>query len=212
MPLCYQLPFADPAESESDAGRSLPYRNPDSLPHARRAVRDLPLSEQPRVRLVREGAEELSITDLVAVILGSADALDLAQAVVSRFEAGYLCHVTVEELQTLYGIGPTRAARVVAAIALGRRLLAHREVYPEVRSPAEAASFLLPRLAQREEEHFVVLLLNTKRRVTGVVTLYRGSLNSSVVRVGEVYREAVRRQAAAILVAHNHPSGAPRSA
>lgn len=85
--------------------------------------------------------------------------------------------------------------------------MSHSDERVQIRNPADAATLFRPLLAAREQEHFVLALLNTKNEVLGVEVLYKGSLKSSAIRVGEVYREAVRRQAAAIVVAHNHPSG-----
>jgi DNA repair protein RadC len=176
---------------------------------ARRLIRELPPSQQPTTRLSRDGVGALSIVELLAIVLQTPDALDLAQEVVSHFGTDRLRFASVAELQQLRGIGPVRAAQVHAALELGRRLMNHTEQRRPIKSPSQAAAFLLPQLSKREAEHLVVLLLDTKNALIETVWLYQGSLNSSVVRVAEVFREPIRRQAAAILVAHNHPSGDP---
>jgi DNA repair protein RadC len=174
---------------------------------ARRLIRELPPSQQPASRLSRDGVEVLSIVELLAVVLQTPDALDLAQDVVSHVGTDGLRFATATELQQVRGIGPIRAAQLQAALELGRRLMSHTEHRQRIKSPAEAAAFLLPQLGKRQEEHLVVLVLDTKNALLETVWLYQGSLNSSVIRVAEVFREPIRRQAAAILVAHNHPSG-----
>ena len=177
------------------------------LSPTRRLVRELPPSERPAARLVQVGGDALSIAELLATILNTPDALALAEELLSRFGLARLSSLTVPELQQLSGVGPAQAARLVAAIALGRRLLYHKATQQQVRSPADAAQQLMPMLSHQEQEHLLVLLLNQKNYISDTIWLYKGSLNSSVVRIGEVFREAIRQQAAAVIVAHNHPSG-----
>ena len=109
-----------------------------------------------------------------------------------------------------YALGRVAARRLIAAVVLGRRL-ATRSADPgwRIRSPADVGERLLPVMCHLEREELVVLLLNTKNVVTARRTVYAGNLAGSSVRVGEVFRDAVRRQAAAVVVVHNHPSGDP---
>jgi DNA repair protein RadC len=108
-------------------------------------------------------------------------------------------------------LGPARAAAVVAAFELGRRL-ARSEAHPrdEILTPPSAYAYLAPRLRDAREERFVALLLDTRSRVFREVTISVGSLNASVVHPREVFRAAMAHGAAALLLAHNHPSGDPR--
>ncbi len=115
-----------------------------------------------------------------------------------------------EALAAEHGLGRLASRRLVAAVALGRRLAAlPAEPGWRIRSPADVGERLLPAMRHLEREELVVLLLNTKNVVTARRTVYAGNLAGSSVRVGEVYRDAVRRQAAAVVVVHNHPSGDP---
>ncbi|HEX6475225.1 MAG TPA: DNA repair protein RadC [Candidatus Limnocylindria bacterium] len=115
-----------------------------------------------------------------------------------------------ESLVAEHGLGSLAARRLVAAVALGRRLATlPAEPGWRIRSPADVGERLLPAMRHLEREELVVLLLNTKNVVTARRTVYAGNLAGSSVRVGEVYRDAVRRQAAALVVVHNHPSGDP---
>lgn len=173
----------------------------------RRLIRELPLSQQPAERLAK--GCELSITELLAVVLNTPDGLDLAQELISKFSISELPLLTLSELQSLSGIGPVRAKQLVAAIELGSRLINHTEERPEVRQPLDVGNLLMSKMRHLACEHFVVLLMNMKNKVIKEEWLYKGTLNSSVIRVSEVYRQAIRRQAAAIIVAHNHPSGDP---
>jgi len=114
------------------------------------------------------------------------------------------------ELAGLKGFGERKAAHLKAVFELGRRLLtAAPSDRPIVRSPADAANLLMLDMGVLEQEHLVTVILDTKNRVVKVHTVYIGSLNSAAVRVGELFREAIRLNAAAVIVAHNHPSGDP---
>ncbi len=99
---------------------------------------------------------------------------------------------------------------LLAAIELGRRATFDTgEERVQIRAPQDAANILIPLMGHREQEHFVVLFLDTRNRVMDREVLYRGTLNTSLIRVAEVFRGAVRRHCAAVIVAHNHPSGDP---
>ncbi len=175
----------------------------------RRLIRELPYSLQPATRLAQVGSNQLTITELIAIVLNTPDGLDLAQEIVTKFTIQDLAQTSLTELQQLHGVGPSRGGQLLAAIELGRRLVNHRGDTPQVRSPSDAANLLMPKLKHEQQEHLIVLLLNMKNHVLDTIWLYKGTVNSSVLRVGEVFREAIRRNAAAIIVCHNHPSGDP---
>lgn len=108
------------------------------------------------------------------------------------------------------GIGPVKAIEIKAALEIGRRLAANTpEERPRVASPGDAANLLMSEMMFLEQEHLRLILLDTRNRVLSTPTIYVGSLNSSVVRVGELFRAAIKENAAAFIVAHNHPSGDP---
>ena len=174
-------------------------------------VRDLPTRERPVNRLREVGPTAVSTAELLACLLQTPDALHQAQELLARFEGlpGLVRACETEIVQT-DGIGPAQAARIQAALEFGRRLvLAAREDRPVVRSPSDIAQLLMAEMASLEQEHFTEVLLDTRNRLIAKLNLYVGSLNASFVRVGEVFREPIRRSAAAIIVAHNHPSGDP---
>jgi len=181
----------------------------------RPTIKDLPIDERPRERLEHAGEGALSTSELLAIILrtgvGGESVLDMAQRLLSRYGGlPGLARASFAELEAEKGLGKAKTAQLKAALELGRRMLL---VSPEdrfvVRSPADVAQFLMAEMAHLEQEHFRVLYLDTRNRLLGVETLYVGSLNVSHVRVGEVFRDAVKRNCAAIIVAHNHPSGDP---
>jgi DNA repair protein RadC len=110
----------------------------------------------------------------------------------------------------LHGVGPAKAAQIKAAIELGRRLLVESpEDRPAIHSPGDAAGLLLFEMSALEQEELRIILLDVRNRVVDITTLYRGSVSSSQVRVGELFKTAVRRNASSIIVVHNHPSGDP---
>ena len=184
---------------------AFPYHPP---PPARRRVCDLPAEERPLYRLHHHGAEALATTELLALVLGTADAPGLAAELLTRCGSLYqLARTSKEQLMRIRGIGETQAGRLVAMLELSRRLQAPpADERPRVASPADAAALLTPRMAHLEQEVLWVILLDTRNRVLKMAEIYKGSLNTSVVRTGEIFRPAIETAAAAIIVAHNHPS------
>jgi DNA repair protein RadC len=176
---------------------------------------DLDHGDRPRERLARSGPESLSNAELVAILLRvgvqGENAVQLAQATLLEFGGlSGLQRCSFEELRTRKGIGSAKAAQLKAAVELGRRLASvSLEDRPVVQSPDDAAALLLFEMGSLEQEHLRVLLLDTRNRMMKMVEVYHGSLNTSLIRIGEVFREAVRLNAAAVIIAHNHPSGDP---
>ena len=155
--------------------------------------------------LARLGPAALRDDELVALLLGGPGAVSAARIVLERGGLPALATAGMADVPSQRG-----AARLVAAVELGRRVAA---AWPtaswRIRSPADLAERLLPTMGHLEREELRSVLLNTKNTVTGMVSVYVGNLAGSSVRVGEVFREAVRVQAAAMVVVHNHPSGDP---
>ncbi len=178
-------------------------------------ITDMESSDRPRERLLMLGPTSLSNAELISILLRAGiegmNVLQLAQKLL--LEMGGLTGLHQAPLEALCdrrGIGPAKAAQIKAAIELGRRLsIASPEERPVIQSPEDAAAMLLYEMGALEQEHLRVLLLDTRNRVLRTVEVYRGSLNSSMIRIGEIFREAIRANAAAIIVAHNHPSGDP---
>lgn len=163
-----------------------------------------------RAQLMAAGPRGLDDGELLAVLIGGSAALSAARSLLDRLGLDHLPGALPGEIAAQPGLGPRRAASVVAAFELGRRAMA-RWPTPgwQVRTPADIAERLLPEMGHLDREELRVCLLNTRNVVLGRSTVYIGNLAGSAVRIGEVYREAVRRQAAAVIVVHNHPSGDP---
>jgi DNA repair protein RadC len=175
------------------------------------ALADLPAAEQPVHRLTHLGPGALSTIELLAILLGTSHQLQDANQLLAHYGSlTNLARAASTELQRRPGVGTSTVARIKAAFELGRRLLTDREDdRVQIRTPAYAANLLMPEMGLLEQEHLRVILLDTKNRVLAVPTIYVGSLNTSLIRVGELFREAIRANCAAVLVAHNHPSGDP---
>ncbi len=180
-----------------------------------RLIRELPPEERPRERLAARGPAGLSNAELVALIWGSGaaghSAVELAsEAVATHGGLAGLAGASVVELESLPGVGSARACQLVAAFELGRRLLAD---WPSgrftVRTPRDLADRLVLQMGRLDREELRVVLLNTKNQVLAVQTVYQGNVSTALVRVGELFRDAVRQSAAGVILVHNHPSGDP---
>jgi DNA repair protein RadC len=187
----------------------------DAAPEYHALIRDLPATERPRERLRDYGAGSLSTSELLAIVLRTGASRESVLALASRLLSCHgglvgLARAGFGELCQERGLGEAKAAQLKAAFELGRRLAsAQPEERATVRSPQDVANLLLSEMGLLEQEELRVVLMNTRNQVLGVHTVYRGSVNTSLVRVGELFREAVRQNCPALVVAHNHPSGDP---
>ena len=176
-------------------------------------IRDWPEALRPRERLVKDGPAALSDAQLLGLVIGSGtgrrSAIALGEVLLhSVGGTGGLARADRARLQDA-GVGPATAARIVAALELGRRALAAERDGAVLDSPGAAAAALAPYLAHRDREALVVALLTRKHRLIAVAPVYEGNVAGTSVRIGELFTEALRRNAAGIVLAHNHPSGDP---
>ncbi len=177
-------------------------------------IRDLPAADRPRERLRDYGAAALSTAELLAILLRTGtpkkSAIHLAEELVSDFQMEGLRHATFGELRGRYGLGEAKAAQILAAIQLGVRVTDFTGDGPKViKSPDDTARILLNRMSLLDQEELWVLPLDTRNHVISEQRLYKGSAHTTQVRMAEVFRDAIRLNATAIVVAHNHPSGDP---
>jgi len=181
----------------------------------RPTMKELPEDIRPRERLLKEGAGVLSEIELLAILLGTgsreATALELASQIMARFNSlRLLLDATVEELSQVKGVGPAKASQVKAALELARRVAQYSDLpRPVIKSPEDAACLLMEEMRHFDREHFRALLLNTKNQVIGTDNVSVGTLNSSAVHPRELFRNAIKRSAASVILVHNHPSGDP---
>jgi len=169
----------------------------------------------PRERLARFGPEALSDAELLALVLRTggrgSDVLDVARRVLAR-QGGLrgLARSTPRELCAEPGVGPTKAASLLAAVEIGRRLATHRlEPGQPIRGPEDLYRHFAARLRDASHEQFLVVLLDGRHRVLRSESVSRGTLTASLVHPREVFRPAIREAAAAVVLVHNHPSGDP---
>lgn len=188
----------------SDKGKSI-----------RRTLRELPAGERPRERLGELGPAALSDAELLAILLRTGvpgrTALDLARDLLGDYGGlDGLLRVSFGELARRPGLGPAKAAQVKAALELGRRLLLlSPEQRRQVNTPEDVVPLLRLEMGHLDQEQIRVLLLDTRHRLIRQVLVYQGNVSGAQVRIGELFREAVRENCSAVLVVHNHPSGDP---
>jgi DNA repair protein RadC len=178
-------------------------------------IPEFPEGERPRERLINHGAAALSNAELIAILLRVGSPGENVIALSTRLLKDFggldgLARSSVNDLSNVRGVSTAKIAQLKAALELGRRLLiATPDQRPQITCPADAANLLMLQMSGLEQEHLRVLLLDTKNRVLSSPTVYIGNVNSSIIRVSEVFREAVRENATSVIVVHNHPSGDP---
>jgi DNA repair protein RadC len=177
-------------------------------------MHDIPDSERPRERLLTQGPGTLSNAELLAILLRTGtseeNVLHLAERLLAQFGGlQELAQVPYTELLGLKGLGGAKVAQIAAAFELGKRLITYDPFQRPVIREAEDAARLVADMRQLQQEHVRVILLDTSRCVIAIPTVYIGTLNASVLRVSEIFREAVIRNSPALIMVHNHPSGDP---
>lgn len=170
----------------------------------------LPLREQPAYR-VAANPDMCNLAELLAAIIGGQQQIEVAEALLARFgNIRRLQQAHISEIGNIRGVGQQTAVRLKAALALAKKaILETEDERPVIHNPADAAALVQYEMSILEQEYLRVILLDTRNRVIDIVEIYHGSLNSSQVRVAELFKPAIQRMAAAIIVLHNHPSGDP---
>lgn len=178
-------------------------------------IKELPEGERPREKLLKHGVQKLSNAELMAIIIrtGVAErtAVELSQDILNYFDGlNGLFNLSVEELKNIKGVGLAKAAQIITLTELSKRLLVSREEDKSVvQTPQDVVGLVMPRLRFLEQEVFGLVLLNIKNQVISTPFISKGGLNSSIVHPRDVFKEAIRRNSAAIILFHNHPSGVP---
>ena len=171
-------------------------------------VNALPVRERPLGRFYDVGPRNIGMIELLAIIIGGPQQIEIAQQITSIYPN--LANVLPKELARFSGVGKAKAAQIKAAIELGRRFMIRAPEEPlQINGVADAAYIFTPWIGRKERENFAILYLNTRNHVIDREILYTGTLDTSLVRTAEVFRGAIRRNCANIIVAHNHPSGDP---
>jgi len=186
-------------------------------------IREMPDDDRPREKMLAYGPKVLSDAELIAILIrtgiggGKSEAMtaiDIGRKILQAYDGDLasLYDVSVEELYrnpALMGVGPAKACQLKAALELGHRVRRGRREFPQVHSPQDVAEYLMDSMDAYKEEHFVILLLNTKNRIFKKEEVSVGTLNASLVHPREVFTRAIRQCASAVILAHNHPSGDP---
>lgn len=177
-------------------------------------MKDLPVDERPREKLIQQGPEALSNAELLSIILRTGSynqtAIRLAETILGRVEGlKGLIDASVEELQEIPGIGQVKAVQLVALGELTRRVHSAQFARQTIRSASDLVDLLMPRLRFMMKEFFLIVLLNAQNQILGIQEISRGSVNETIVHPREVFREAIRRSSSALVLVHNHPGGNP---
>jgi DNA repair protein RadC len=179
-------------------------------------VKELAPQDRPREKLMRAGAAALGDNELVALLVGSGtrskSALAVAREVLEAAGgATGLARMELDDLTGVEGVGGSRAARLLAAVELGRRAMSRPCTdRPRLRAPSDVAGHLMPLYGGHRVERFGLVLLDAKHRLIRTTILSVGSVDTSIAHPREVFRQAVLASASAVVVFHNHPSGDPQ--
>jgi DNA repair protein RadC len=181
-------------------------------------IKEMPPDDRPRERLARLGPQALSGSELLAILLRtgtrSETALDVARQILGGGDGEAsglhgLARAQVADLAGKRGVGMAKACQIVAAVEIGRRIAGSAEQRPVIKSPGDASLLVMESMRHLEQEQFRVILLNTKNQVLGVEIVFVGGLASSPVHPREIFKSAIRKSAAGVILVHNHPSGDP---
>ncbi len=178
-------------------------------------IADLAPSERPRERLASHGPNALSVAELLAILLRTGvqgeNAVEMGTRLLNKYQGLRGLHrASFEQLRNEHGLGEAKASQLKAALELGSRLqIENPGEAATIHSPEDAAALVQYEMSGLEQEELRVILLNTRNQVERIEIVYRGSLNSSQIRVGELFKAAIRGNSASLIVVHNHPSGDP---
>ena len=182
----------------------------DSQAYSQPKIKTLPLRDQPASRVTANPAA-CSLAELLAAVVGGTQQIEIAESLLARFggDVRRIYHAHVAEIASVYGMGQNTAVRIKAALSLGMKLQEPADEHPTINSPADGAALVLHEMSLLQQEHLRVILLDRRNHVMDIVEIYHGSVNSSQVRIAEIFKPAIQRMASAIIVIHNHPSGDP---
>ena len=175
-------------------------------------IQDMTLEERPREKMILNGAGSFTDAELLAILIRTGtkqfNAIQLGKAIIEKADnIRYLQNITIEELESINGIGKTKAVQIKAALELGNRIASYKPAKYKIKNPWDIYKYYMESLRYQYKEIFKVVLLNTKNEIITDVDISMGTLNSSLVHPREVFREAIRRSSNKIILLHNHPSG-----
>jgi len=175
-------------------------------------IKDIPLQDRPREKLFMLGAKALTDSELLAILISTGtreeSAIELAQKISSKSSFLDLSSKSIKELGEFKGIGESKACKILACLELASRLK-FQSKKPKVEAPEDITNMLIQRMQNLKQENFVILLLDSRNCLLKTETIFVGTLNETVVHPREIFQKAIKESAAAIIIAHNHPSGDP---
>jgi len=179
-------------------------------------IKDLPEDERPREKLYKYGARVLSNSELLAIIIRTGNRENTSIEISQRLLAldnegiGFLSKASLEELTAIKGVGKCKAAQILSAVELGKRISVSIEKDKlKISSPMDVANLMIEEMKYFKKEYFKIIMLDTKNQVISIEDISMGSLNASIVHPREVFIGAIKRSSASIILVHNHPSGDP---
>lgn len=177
-------------------------------------IKDLPDSSKPRERFLKHGPEALSDAELFAIILRTGlvgeNVMEMSNRLISKFGLVNLFDCSLKELQQIKGIGPNKAMQLLAMSELGKRYNQEKNLVKKITCAEDVFKLFHPLLRDKKQEHFYVLMLDTKNNIIGEpVFITRGILDASIVHSREIFRLAIKNLTSRIILVHNHPSGDP---
>ncbi len=181
----------------------------------RLTIKEMPEDERPREKLIKYGAENLSNAELLALIIRVGNknrtAVELSQDIYNKFGGlKALNYLTVKQLKEMKGIGTAKAVQIRSVVELSKRIASlNREEKDIIKSPGDVVQLLMPELRYLTQEVFKLILLDIKNQIISIPLISKGGLSSSIVHPREVFKEAIKHSSAAMILAHNHPSGIP---
>ena len=176
-------------------------------------IKEMLLDSRPRERLIRNGVENLSEAELLAIILKTGTAeenvVDMSSRLISKYGLDKLSSCSLEELQEIKGIGLAKACQILALFEFNKRHSLASKPVKKITCAKDVFDLFHERLKDKKQERFYVLMLNSKNMITGEELITKGILDASIIHPREVFMCAIKNSAARIILVHNHPSGDP---
>ena len=176
-------------------------------------IKDLPEQNRPRERFLKHGAEVLSDAELFAILLRTGNkqenVIDMSNRLINEYGLDKLFECSLKELQEIKGIGPSKAMQILTIAELQKRINQSKKPVKKISCAEDVFNLMHEKLKDKKEEHFYILMLDTKNNLIGEQLISKGILDSSIVHPREVFRPAIKNSASKIILVHNHPSGDP---
>ncbi len=176
-------------------------------------ILDLPKQERPREKFLKFGPENLSDAELFAILLRTGsrgeNVIEMSYRLINEYGLDKLLSCSLKELQKIKGIGPSKAMQILTIAEIQKRINQSKAPVKRITCAEDVFKHFHERLKDKKEEHFFVLMLDTKNNVIGEHLVSKGILDASIIHPREIFKPAIKNSAAKIILVHNHPSGDP---